>query len=100
MILAHATPGHRLGSLVHDGVSYDPDADGHVEVPEEVGRVLVRFPHLSAYTGPPEPTPEEAEAAEKAELRARVEELEKALAESNSRRARKPVSSETRRTSE
>lgn len=80
MLLADADPDGRLSQLSYGGVTYDADSDGHVEVPETVGRVLARFPHLRVWTGPAEPTAEEAAAAEKASLLSRVAELEAALA--------------------
>lgn len=85
---------NHASSLSHDGVDYRADEHGRIEVPEHVGRTLTRFPHWHVYTGDPEPTEEEQAAAEKAELLARVAELENQLAASNRRRAAKTPAGE------
>jgi hypothetical protein len=74
-------------TLSHEGATFEADEHGRFDLPEAIGREVSRFAGWHVFTGDPEPSAEETAAAEaadqaateKAELLARVEELEKSL---------------------
>jgi hypothetical protein len=77
---------HEAGatSTEHDGVTYEADENGILDVPQDVGELFVRRPGWHEVGWTPELTPEElvaAEVAEKDELRHRIAVLEGEVAE-------------------
>jgi hypothetical protein len=87
--------GH-ASSFAYGGETYEVDEDGRAEVPHEVGMALCRDPHIHQYLGEPELSAEEIEdGISKAELRARIEELEAELASRPKRAAKKAPASTT-----
>jgi len=84
---SHAT------STEHEGVIYEADKDGIIDVPQDVGETFLRRPGWHAEGWTPELTDEEklaAEDAEKQALRDEVDELKREVA-ALKRNAAKPA---------
>lgn len=65
-----------VSSVTHKGETYEADANGQIEVPQDVGIELSKFAGWHQWVGKAEETVEEIVEREKADLLHRVEELE------------------------